>query len=349
VALSNPLSKKSPTVDPRKLGSVNAALRRSLRAAVTRDWLGAETWLERIVEADSGDLDAYSALARLYREQGAMGRAIRMHQNLLLRSDLDRTQRLDALLELARDFDAGGFQERAIAGYEEVLDSQPKNQEALKRLVVLLHDQHDYPRGLFLTKRLRRFDRGVADEAEKALLLSQAQAQHSQGDQDGARTSLKRCLRRNKSCGVAWALLGELEVERGKDARALDAWRRGVVADPSMGQELLPKVAAGYAAKGKPQDFEKWVRALLEDRPTDSIARIALARAVASRGDTVAAVEELARAVEVSPSDPALRIELGRQLLAEGQESEAIKAYSGLLDALERGDFPATVREESEA
>lgn len=342
MALGNPLSRKSSSVDVRKPGSVDAALRRSLRAAVSGDWLGAETWLERIVEADTADLDAYFALARLYREQGAIGRAIRMHQNLLLRTDLNRRQRADALLELARDFDAGGFQERAAAGYEEVLDAEPKNQEALSRLVVLLRDSHDYARGLALSKRLRRMNREAADSAEKALLLAQAESQYNAGDGDGARASLKRCLRRDKTVGVAWSLLGEIDVERGKDARALDAWRRGVLADPTMGQELYPKLSAGYAAKGKPRDFEKLIRGILEDRPTDTAARIALARLIASRGDLNEAVEELFRAVEISPADAELRVELGRLLLSNGQESEALKAYSGLLDVMERGDLSPT-------
>ena len=39
------------------------AWRRTLRAAVGEDWTAAETWLERIVESDSNDFDAYHALA----------------------------------------------------------------------------------------------------------------------------------------------------------------------------------------------------------------------------------------------------------------------------------------------
>ena len=41
------------------------------------------------------------------------------------------------------------------------------------------------------------------------------------------------------------------------------------------------------------------------------------------------------RAVEVAPTDTGLRIELGRQLLEGGSESEALKAYASLLDALD--------------
>ncbi len=332
------LGRREPAVDARRAGSIDAALRRSLRAAVASDWQTAETWLERIVEADSSDLDAYLALARLYREQGAVGRALRMHQNLLLGSEIGRAARAEALLELARDFDAGGFRERAAASYEEVLDEQPRQAEALGRLVWLSLESRDYERGLALAKRLRRVDREAAEAAELELLLSQAQSRIEEGDHSGARSSLKRCLRSYKRSGAAWAMLGQLEVERGKDAKALAAWRRGALADPSVAPVLYPKIAAGFAALGKSQDFEKFLRGVLEARPDDHAARIALARAIASRGDSKAAIEELSRAIERAPAQTGLRVELGRQLLAEGQEAEALKAYASLLDALENAE-----------
>lgn len=325
-------------MDARRAGSIDKALRRSLRAAVASDWPTAETWLARIVEADSTDLDAYLALARLYREQGAIGRAIRMHQNLLLRSEIGRSERDEALLELARDFDAGGFKERAAASYEEVLDSRPRQPEALARLVWLSLESRDYAHGLALAKRLRRVDRETADAAELELLLSQARSRMEAGDHGGARSSLKRCLRRHKGSGAAWALLGEIEVERGKDAKALVAWRRGALADPLVAPVLYPKIAAGFAALGKSQDFEKFLREVLAARPEDSAALIALARAMAHRGNAKAAIETLSRAIERMPDQLSFRVELGRQLLASGQEAEAQKAYSALLDALESTD-----------
>lgn len=342
------LGRRRTSVDPRKAGSIEAALRRSLRAAVVGDWPTAETWLERIVEADSTDLDAYHALARLYREQGDIGRAIRMHQNLLLRPDLDKSDKNEALLELARDFDAGGFAARAVAGYEEVLDANPRQPEALSRLVSLLGALRETPRALALVKRLRKVNREEADAAELSLLLTQAQGQIEEGDADAARGTLKRAVRRDRSCASAWSLLGDLEAERGRDAKAIAAWRRAVRADAALGGVLLPKIEAGFAARKKPQDFEKFLHQILEERPADPAARIALARTHASRGNTREAIEELSRAIEIAPDEPSLRVELGRLLLDGGHEGEAQKAYAALLDALERGGWTRAARDAGE-
>ncbi len=315
---------------------IEFAWRRSLRAAVARDWPGAETWLERIVEADSKDLDAYLALALLYREQGAIGRALRMHQNLLLRSALTESERAEALTELARDFEAGGYRERAVATYEELLDLQPRNGIVLERLVSLLHALNEFPRALALVRRLRRRDRETALRHEVEILLTQSRVQREAGDHGGALKSIKRCLRRDKTSALAWLCLGELAAERGKTNKALDAWKRGVLADARIAIGLYPKLAATFAARGKPEEFDLFLNKVLEVRPLDHAARIALARARASRGDSVIAIEELSRAIEVAPADLGLRGELGRQLIASGQESEALKAYAELLDVVDR-------------
>jgi lipopolysaccharide biosynthesis regulator YciM len=318
---------------------IERAWRRSLRAVISGDWPTAETWLERIVQANSKDLDAVHALARLYRQQGAVGRSLRMHQNLLLRSDLGRAARVEALLELARDFEVGGYKERAAAAYEEILGAQPRSVEVLERLVSLLFELKEFPRALALVRRLRRRDRVKGERLEVEILLSQAQIQREEGDHDGARRSIKRCLRRDKSCGLAWALLGELEVDRGKSAKALAAWKRGAAVDETVATALYPKIAASFAARGKSGEFDQYLLKIIEDRPFDNAAQIALARAQAGRGDTSQAVEILARAIEIAPDHPGLRIELGRQLIASGQDTEALKAYADLLDAVERASI----------
>jgi lipopolysaccharide biosynthesis regulator YciM len=265
-----------------------------------------------------------------------------MHQNLLLRSDLSRAARAEALLELARDFEAGGYKERAAATYEELLGLQPRRTEVLERLVSLLYELKEFPRALALVRRLRRRDRELGDRLEVEILRSQAEILREEGDHDGARRSIKRCLRRDKTCGLAWALLGELEVERGKSAKALAAWKRGATVDETVAPALYPKIAASFAARGKPEDFEQYLLKLIKDRPFDQAAQIALARMQAGRGDSSQAVEILARAIEIAPENAGLRIELGRQLIASGQDAEALKAYADLLEALEQASISFT-------
>lgn len=134
------------------------ALRRSLRAAVEGDAARAQTWLERAVELDSADFDAYQALARVYRDRGEIGRAIRMHQNLLLRTDLADAERRHARLELARDLEAGGFLERALASCQALLAERPRDPEVLAALAAMQIERGDAEGAEASVARLRRLD-----------------------------------------------------------------------------------------------------------------------------------------------------------------------------------------------
>jgi lipopolysaccharide biosynthesis regulator YciM len=90
----------------------------ALLSVFDQDLDRAEEALVRAVRSDVDGIESYLALARLYRMRGEIGRAIRVHQNLLLRDDLSREQRLRALADLGADFRQGGFEDRAIACYE---------------------------------------------------------------------------------------------------------------------------------------------------------------------------------------------------------------------------------------
>jgi hypothetical protein len=78
---------------------------------------------------------------------------------------------------------------------------------------------------------------------------------------------------------------------------------------------------------------------VLEKRPDDGAARLALARALSARGEMGEAVAELRRILERYPDDLQARATLGRLLLAEHREPEVAKAYAELLDVLERRDL----------
>jgi lipopolysaccharide assembly protein B len=92
-----------------------ALIRAALLAVLDGEHERAEELLTAAVGLESSGSEAYLALGRYYRMRGEIGRAIRVHQNVLLRRDLDPEQTVAALEDLARDFRQGGFLQRAIA------------------------------------------------------------------------------------------------------------------------------------------------------------------------------------------------------------------------------------------
>jgi lipopolysaccharide biosynthesis regulator YciM len=317
---------------------VDAALRGALLHVLDRELDEAERLIEGACRLDSSGVLPYLALAKLYRMRGEIGRAIRVHQNLLLRKDLEPPQQLAALADLAADFRRGGFLQRAIAAYEEVVAREPRHREALSALVWLLSDARDFERAIEMARRLTKVDREAAERVpdEAALWVSSAEAALAQGRADEARRAAKRALRRDPTSVRGWIALGEIESARGKARAARSAWQRVPKLDRRAAEAVYPRIEASFASQGRLADFEGWLRKLLEEEPGDEVARLALARALAARGETAEAQAELQRLLERDPDSLPVRGTLGRILLAQGGDGEAAKAHGELIDALER-------------
>lgn len=318
----------------------DAALRRALLAVLERDWGAAERLISTAVRIDSDDIEAYLALARLFRARGEIGRAIRVHQNLLLRPDLTPEDRTEALAGLAADFRQGGFLRRAIASYEEVLERAPRHATALAALAKLFAEVREYPRAVRAARRLARLE-GRSPAAEEArLLAARGEHEHSLGRVKEARRALKRALRKDPQSAEAWVALGNVEAERGRSKAAVRAWKRGAELDPRRGPQVHDRIHASLAAGGRAREFESYLARQIERSPDDSEPRLALARALAGRGAQAEAIAEVHRVLEAEPEHLEARCLLGRLLLSEPGDGEIAKAYGELLDVVERGGLP---------
>jgi lipopolysaccharide biosynthesis regulator YciM len=322
--------------DARAPKDVGTALSDALLAVLDRDFERAESLLASAVKLAPDDDVPYLALAKLFRTRGDIGRAIRIHQNLLLRLSPGSPLGLLAMADLGADFEQGGFLRRAIASYEQVLAHDGRHAGALRALVRLLADVHEFPRALELTRRLARLTGEDAGPAEAGLRVAMAEAARAEGRSDEARKTLRRMLRRHPKSVRAWSLLGELEAERGRAKAALAAWARVPALDRRAGPLVYPQLEATYAALGRAREFESFLRGLLEGRPDDRGARLALARTLAARGDVEPALAELAELLAREPDDLEARATLGRILLAESRDAEVAKAHGELIDVLER-------------
>jgi lipopolysaccharide biosynthesis regulator YciM len=314
----------------------DAATRAALLAVLDRDNDRAEALLVASAELDSSGVEPYLALARFYRTRGDISRAIRLHQSLLLRRDLDFAQRTLCLADLAGDFRSGGFLQRAIASYEEVLSRDARHTGALRALVKLYGDARDHERAIELARRLARIENrdGTAELAN--LWVDRAEAAHAEGNMREARRAVKRALRCDERSVRAWILLGQLEAERGRSRAALAAWSRVPTIDRKSGALVYPHIESAYAALDRSRDFDRFLHGLLAERGDDLHARLALGRSLAARGEIEEALAELRRVLERDPEQLAARAVIGRLLLSEHRDPEATKEYAELLDVLER-------------
>ncbi len=93
-------------------------------------------------------IDTYFALGGLFRTNGEIDKAISIHRSLIARDNINEDTRMHALRELAKDFDKGGFVDKAISSYKDILKVNRDDVEVIKSLCRVLEDTQDWEEAL---------------------------------------------------------------------------------------------------------------------------------------------------------------------------------------------------------
>ncbi len=86
----------------------------------------------KVIEVDSDTVETHLALGNLFRRRGEVDRAIRIHQNLVARQNLEPRERGEALLELGQDYMRAGLLDRAEALFLELVEGNQFADRALR-------------------------------------------------------------------------------------------------------------------------------------------------------------------------------------------------------------------------
>jgi lipopolysaccharide biosynthesis regulator YciM len=308
-------------------------MRRALHLVLAGDLGAAEVELAEAARIDSSSADVYMALANLYRARGEIGRAIQIHQSLLLQPELPRDLRVESLLSLALDFRSGGFLRRAAASFEELLEADPGNLQALKELEQLAVESGEWEEAIAIRRRI-----GGADPATPRILAhlwtGLGSAAAATGDEAAARRAFRRALGRDRSCAEVYVELGEQALRQGKPRRAVGHWQRALPLHAALAPVLYPRLFAAFEQDGDLAGFETLLRDRLDGAPDDVDAALWLARAVAKQGRVDEALSALRRLLDRAPARLAAHAEIGRLLLQEKRDAEALKAFEELLARL---------------
>jgi lipopolysaccharide biosynthesis regulator YciM len=308
-------------------------MRSALHLVLAGDLAAAEVQLAEAARLDSSSSDVYLALANLYRARGEIGRAIQIHQNLLLRQDLPEPLRLECLLGLALDFRAGGFLRRATASFEELLEHDSGNLPALRELERIRVDSGEWEEAIRVRRQI-----GKADPRTPQILAhlwTGLGRMHAEAGRSGeARKAYRRALSRDSECAEAYVALGDLRLEDGSPRKAIGLWRRALPLHPSLGVLLYPRLWRAHCALEDLAGLEKTLAARLDEEPGDQEASIWVSRAIAKQGRVDDAIAPLRRVLDKSAGFLPARAEIGRSLLSDKRDFEALKAFEELLDRL---------------
>lgn len=200
----------------------------------------------KAIEVDSETVELHLALGGLFRRKGQVDRATRVHQNLIARPHLSDEHRLQAIYELAQDYDHAGLLDRAENLYKELMDSPLYRKRAIEGLekiyrrekewrsaidVILLHRRQDKPE---LNESLAHYWCELAEEAITA-------AQYANADR-----FLRNAASVNKASPRVLLLKGDLAYALDDYLNAARHWRDLAERHPSLIDLVVEKIVRAY-------------------------------------------------------------------------------------------------------
>ncbi|HTP96234.1 MAG TPA: lipopolysaccharide assembly protein LapB [Burkholderiales bacterium] len=208
-----------------------------------------EAFIE-VVKVNPQTIELHFALGSLFRRRGELERAIRMHQNLAERADLDPEQRVNAIFELAQDYLKAGLLDRAEELFAKLAGT--RHEEAALRFLLEIYEQEkDWQKAIGVAQRLAALT-GHSQQKEIANFyceLAAVELMHSRPQ--AARPHLAEALAQHRSCVRANMLLGEVELSLGDAAAAIEAWKRIESQDPKYLALVAEKLLAAYQRLGR--------------------------------------------------------------------------------------------------
>ncbi len=278
-----------------------------------------------VVRLDPETIELHFALGNLFRRRGETDRAIRVHQNLVERRDLDGSQREHALFELGQDYLKAGLLDRAEEAFNR-LEGTRYAAPALHHRLELAQMVRDWPQAIELAERLQR-NPGESRAREIAHfhceLAAQAMAGNAPGRYEEARHRLDLARRADPQHPRPSLLRGEVAVAEGDPGGAIAAWREVERSNPAWLALVAAQWLAAFASLGRSDEGIDALEAVHRAHPSiDAFAALAEARTVRDGGER--ALEWAEQAMRASPSLLGLEkmLALKSSLPGEGDRTE---------------------------
>lgn len=284
--------------------------------------------LSRAAQLSTQTLETYLALGQLFRRKGDLDRAIRLHQNILLRPGLTPEIRRGAQLALALDYRRSGLKDKAQECFEKLLADDPQNREALVRYRQLHEEAGAWDRAAELQTRLLKLD-GAGHGVLAHLLAAHARSSIQSAPEEALAVA-KKAVELSPRSADAQLALAEVHVAAGNAGLAAAHLEQAVLLEPELARPAVPLLRAVLP----PEAAEQLLRARMDASERDEPYALALALWLRDRGRVEDAIVLLRRLLERRPLLWEARKELGALLLAQDRSEEVRADYQQILGTL---------------
>ncbi|WP_019654764.1 lipopolysaccharide assembly protein LapB [Variovorax atrisoli] len=246
--------------------------------------------IDAFIEAVQNDPDTqelHFALGNLFRRRGEYQRAVRVHEHLLGRGDLSRSDRERAQHALAQDFLRAGLLDRAEAALQKLEGTRYEN-EARLALLAIYERSREWAQAADVAQKLDESDQASYSTRRAHHLCEQATERVAAGDLPGAEKLLAQAVELAPQAPRPAIDTANLQLRKGEASAAFDT----LVALSDTAPLALPLYAAALQQAAVAAHRKADALELLQRRYVESPSIDVLEALMALGGKPSATAEE---------------------------------------------------------
>lgn len=316
--------RKRRTAVPAYVEGLQAALDGRTADAIAR--------LKEAVETDSDNVDAYIRLGDLFMQQGEVERAIKVHENLALRRNLDKRDEKKVLQSLVRDYVKADRKVKAISLLEELVHLDKTDAESAEKLAELYIETGAWDK---CDDQLKELARHQAQRQRAARLYTEYGRAYPRDNPGAALAAFETALKLDSNSIPARLYLGDHQLSQGDTNAAISTWNDILELAPEKNALVRDRLERAYFDAGKFEDVTALYEKLLRKVPDDSGLVVALAEIYQKKEDLSSAIRLLERFSHRVKSDMFPRVALATMYLEREETERARAVLTEVLTALQ--------------
>jgi lipopolysaccharide biosynthesis regulator YciM len=293
------------------------------------------------VDLNRETIDTYFALGGLFRSNGEIEKAISIHRSLIARESISESTRLQALKELALDFDKGGFIDKAIETYKDVLKINRDQQDVIQSLCRIYEDIEDWDQAYNYRIMLSKVGQENQSETISHILVQKARALFESGNFKACAEELEDAFRFAPSVSAKilrlrlYLVLGQMENAKGLLLELLKEHPMYATFIFGSMENFKQKLPQHDEYKARLQELKTYFLSLMDidlmSSPSVVLSKIRLLKDQSRTND---AFELLDNWMKNHGHSDVLRVEYIKILIEVGKVEEALSQTKSLLNNL---------------
>ena len=254
---------------------------------------------ENEIESDS-QFEAELTLGNLFRSRGEVDRALRIHQALDRSPNYTFEQKLLAKQQLAKDFMAVGFFDRAENLYITLVDEPEFAEGALQQLAVIYQKTKEWKKAVNVAEKLAKIV-PKEDNIELAQYYCEYVRTLTADSKENPQDILRQALQVAPSCVRASMLLADLSVQQQDYKSAVEILENVLNQNPDYVSEILLQLKTCYQKLEQLDNFELFLIRVTQEHKNSSV-ELALADLIAEKDGRAAAQTKVYQQLTRNPS-----------------------------------------------